>query len=140
MKENPGCTAESLPSLALDNPPTLRSLPIMHCHPLTPSHLPPNPLVPGATICEFISALTVLLSCHIASCTRRQSTITVLGLFIFHTPSFHLSLYRHGMLPTISLYSYPSLFTHPLQLCLGGKTLALFPCCCFVFWFLSFSL
>lgn len=115
LRENPGCTADSLPSLALDNPPTIPPSPactVTHS-PLPTS--PPNPLVPGATICEFISALTALLSCHIASCTRRQSTITVLGPFIFHTPSFHLPLYRHATLPTFSLYCYPSLclFTHP---------------------------
>lgn len=115
MRENPGCTADSLPSLALDKPPTLpptlspQQAP-SPTHPFPPPRPPPhsNPLVPGATICEFISALTALLSCHIASCTQRQSTITVLGLIIFHTPSFHLILkyIQHVMLPeSISTYS-----------------------------------
>lgn len=111
----------------------------MHRHPLTPSHLlPPNPLVPGATICEFISALTALLGCHIASCTHRQSTITVLGLFIFHTPSFHLPLYRHAMLPTVFFHCYPSpcIITHPS---LGWQEFSSFACCCFQFSYISLS-
>ena len=141
LRENPGCTADSSPWLALDNPLNLPlALPPLYApsptHPFPPP--PPDPLVPGATICEFISALTALLGCHIASCTHRQSTITVLGLFIFHTPSFHLPLYRHAMLPTVFFHCYPSpcIITLPS---LGWQDFSSFPCCCFPFSGISLS-
>lgn len=127
LRENPGCTADSLPSLALDKPPTLPPTlspqqALSPTHPFPPPP-PPNPLVPGATICEFISALTALLSCHIASCTHRQSTITVLGLIIFHTPSFHLILkyIQHIMFPE-SLSTIMPISTYSPTRVLGSKT------------------
>lgn len=110
-QENSGCAANTVVypgSLLITSQPSLPpSVATPHPHPTAPPS--PNPRLPGATICEFISALAALLSCHIASRTRRQSTITVLGLFIFHTPSFHLPLSRHAMLPSLSLSVSPLL-------------------------------
>lgn len=47
----------------------------------------PNPvLILGASICEFMSGLPALLSCHIVSHTHRQSTRGARAPFISHPP------------------------------------------------------
>lgn len=88
---NPSCIADRLHSPASDKaanlPPTIS--PNQGLPPL-PTSFSSSLLVPGATIYECISAL---LSCHITSCTHRQSTLTVLELIIFQTPSFHPLFY-----------------------------------------------
>jgi hypothetical protein len=76
-REKTSSRLNSLPSWALSC-----ALPSYQPHILTPT---PQPAVPGATICEFISALLALLNCHIAYLVHRQSMITT---------AFHIS-YAH---------------------------------------------